>query len=95
MDENQKELNKENKKIIKFNLNEHSVLNKIIQHPIIKHLASFFKSIGEDNISSYASEAALFTIISLSFEGAFVVLPWRILYIFCSALSSRASAVSS
>ena len=64
MDENQKELNKENKKIIKFNLNEHSVLNKIIQHPIIKHLASFFKSIGEDNISSYASEAALFTIIS-------------------------------
>ena len=64
MDENIKESKKENRKIIKFNPNENNFLSKVIQSRIVKHLASFFKSIGEDNISSYASEAALFTIIS-------------------------------
>lgn len=39
-------------------------LEKINSISFFKHLISFFKSVGEDNISSYASEAALFTIIS-------------------------------
>ena len=48
------------------NINEkkETILNKINSIHFIKHILSFFKAIGKDNLSSFASEAALFTIIS-------------------------------
>ena len=41
-----------------------SFKNKFLENHIIKRLLSFIQSIGEDKVSAYSSEAALFTIIS-------------------------------
>ena len=51
-------------KLVKEKESKKSLIEKVKENRFYKHIMSFVKSLGEDHISSYSSEAALFTIIS-------------------------------